>query len=292
MAIKLFRSNEVGAPQLGSSGVGDLLTILRACLVEGFGSRTPVGWTMPYSDLPNKIACFKSVTGDTLRLDDSIDYRWASATGFASMTDLDTGVEQYPSPSQLGVDNHFRVFKRYDQSLSSDEWAVIADDNFFYFINFKTDGAQNYPSGFFFGEYVSANPSFTSNFILTGELTSKTSTSTSHSFYALYSNSVNYYARRNYQESVNPAKLRLSWETISWDNPNPFTGGLELELVKLRSDTSPFVRYGNLPNHWRIRGSSNLEYQGGENFTVDGRHYLILSYTSSAFAIEYEDNTG
>lgn len=289
MTVRLFRSNESGAPQLSSTTPGDLLTILRACLVEGFGSRTPAGWTMPFSDLPNKKACFKSVSGDTLRLDDSLDYRWAAVTGFKTMTSLNVGTEEYPNLDQLGAGNHYRVSKRYDSTGTSGAWMVIASDNWFYFIGMQNDASFNYPSGFYFGEYDCLNPSFTENYILTGYKSTLASVTTTSTYTSLYSSS-EWFARRNYQNALLPTGLFFQLDLTSYLNPNPFTGSLELTKTPLRDNNSPFVKYGYLANHFRVCGSTRMGYKGGELFEIDTKKYAVIAYNSSAYAIEYDQD--
>ncbi len=296
MTVRLFRSSDIGAPQLSTSNDGSLLTILRACLVDGYGSggnvRTPAGWTMPFSDIPNGIACFKALNGDYLRLNDGLEYRWASALGFKAMSDKDTGTEQYPTNDQIGVGNQYRLFKRYNAANDYNGWFVIASENWFYFSQFNTTTSPNYPSAFFFGKYSCANPSFTENYLLTGYISAISSASMTVCYNALFSQSYGYYARRNYQNSIYPVPLNLNWNATGWDNPNPFTGSLELEAVQLRDQTSNFIRYGRLPNLSRISGASNMRYRGGETFSAAAKNYVVLAHTSAAFAIEFDVNVG
>ena len=291
MAVRLFRSTDASAPALSNSNAGSLITILRACLVEGFGTRTSAGWTMPFSDLPNNKAAFQSVSGDCIQIDDNSDYRWASALGFKTMSALDTGTEQYPNSDQVGAGNEYRVYKRYSSDVSTSNWAVIASDNWFYFINHQKTTSPSYPAGFFFGDYDCVNPSFTENNILTGYLVSQTDTSATLAHSSLYT-SQPWFARRNYQSAILPEVLRLHINALAWDSPNPFTGSLDMEKVYLRSENSPYVRYGSLPNHFRMLGSNNLGYRGGELFDIAGDKYIVLAYTSSAFAVKYDIDIG
>lgn len=288
MTVKLYRSNEVGAPAMGTSAAGDLLNIMRACLVEGFGSRTGAGWTMPFSDLPNKLACFKSVTGDTIRLDDSIDYRFASVLGFKTMSDLNTGIEQYPSNDQIPENQELRVQKRESTSSIYDGWMMIVSDNWFYFVGLHNAPNPTNACGFFFGEYESLNPSFTSNFMITGHMEAITSTSVSYSDDALYQVNQPWFARRNYQESVNPINIYNRWISQAYQQPNPFTGSLEFERVWLTDEAPLRIRYGYMSNMHRLLGNTNNGYIGGEMFTVDGKKYVMIATSTVAYAIEYD----
>lgn len=295
MTVRLYRSTDVGAPQLSTTNDGSMLSILRACLVEGYGSgaetRTPVGWTMPFSDLPNKKAVFQSVNGECIRIDDSIDYRWASAVGFKSMTSLDIGVEQYPSGDQIGSGYHSRVYKRYNTSAISGGWFVVAGDDFFYFINIYNSSSPTYPAGFFFGKYECINPSFTENYLLTQNIPLITDTSATNSYKSFYSSGTRI-ARRNYQNSEgSPTYLEYKFDNSNYVNPNPFTGSLELEKVRLTGG-SPYVEYGSMIGMYRIKGSDNKGYRGGETFTDGTYNYIVAAYTSDAYAIRYDVASG
>lgn len=293
MTVRLFKSSETGAPQLGNSTSGDLLTILRACLVEGFGSRTAAGWTMPFSDLPNKIACFKSATGDTLRLDDSIHYQYASGLGFKTMSDLNTGTEQYPNSDFLGDENvnHWRLQKRYGTASQYDPWFVVASEDWFYFVQWVNSTTQSYPSGFYFGEFESSNPAQPEPYIITGRKEIIATLNVHKSYYGLW-RAEEYWTRRNYQDSTSPATAYNYWDDFNWANPNPTTGNLELIQPNLRTSVAPYVRLGNLYNRHQVRGGATPDYRGGETFTVDARNYVMAKYSSVCWAIEYDVDVG
>jgi hypothetical protein len=291
MTVRVFQSTDNGAPVLGTTNDGSLITILRACLIDGYGSRTPQGWSMPFSDLPNKIACFQSVSGDTLRVDDSLDYRWATVTAFKTMTDVNTGTEEYPNSVQLGTGREYRAYKRYNNSSAYTGWILISSDNWFYFYNIHNSVNNTTPSGFFFGEYKCLNPSFAENYLLTGVPQSVGSASTSGSDDGLFHTSGQYYVRRNYQNAENPVELTHDVDTKDFVNPNPFTGSLELTKPDLRTTSTPLIRYGYFPNLWKVRGNNN-GYIGGEKFSIDNKNYIIISNRENAFAIEYNIHNG
>ena len=55
--VTVYRSTDTGAPQLTGTA-GSLKTVLKACLVEGYGSQPALGWEMKYED--NTTGVFKS----------------------------------------------------------------------------------------------------------------------------------------------------------------------------------------------------------------------------------------
>lgn len=54
--VTVYRSTDNGAPQL-TNAAGSLKTVLKACLIEGYGSQPSLGWEMPFED--NTTAVFK-----------------------------------------------------------------------------------------------------------------------------------------------------------------------------------------------------------------------------------------
>lgn len=48
MAVKVYRSTDTSAPVLNGS-VGTFINVLDACLVNGYGDKTSMGWTKEYS---------------------------------------------------------------------------------------------------------------------------------------------------------------------------------------------------------------------------------------------------
>lgn len=290
MTVRLYQSKDVGAPELSSTTAGSLVTILRACLVDGYGTRTPQGWLMPFSDLPNNVACFKPASiGDTIRVDDGIDYRYAQCRGYATMSDLNTGTEMYPSLGNV-IETSFKQWKRGDANVLKDGWMVVAGDNWFYFINH--DDSYSYPAGFYFGAYDCVNASFANNYIINGYYGSA-NPSVSYADDGLYVAGVKkWWARRNYQDSANPVNLDHYWSAQNYANPNPFNGSLEFMECELRSYSAPIVRYGKLMNHTRLNAGSRLDQDFGNKFVSNLRNYVIYAAATSAFAIEFDEDAG
>ena len=47
MPVTVYRSTDAGAPLLTNSN-GSLIAVLKACLVDGYGSKASAGWTAPF----------------------------------------------------------------------------------------------------------------------------------------------------------------------------------------------------------------------------------------------------
>ncbi len=133
MTVRLYRSGEAGAPQLGS--LGSISSIFKACLATGFGSRTPAGWSVAFEDQQNyKIALQQGgASGRFLRIDNSEDYRFARVNGFATMSDIDTGTEGlFDENTYDGSPGGF--FPGGSSSISDIRWTLIADERNVYFL--------------------------------------------------------------------------------------------------------------------------------------------------------------
>lgn len=122
----IYNSLDASAPQL-TIAAGTLKTILKACLVTGYGDKAAAGWEIAWADdVANKIA-FRSKnptsTKSVLLVDDNAA---ASATvtaynGWDSATNTGTG--QFAT-------GYF--VKQWAINITKPNWVVVATDKFFY----------------------------------------------------------------------------------------------------------------------------------------------------------------
>jgi len=295
MVAKLYSYDDVGAPQLSGANDGSLLNILRGCLVDGYGTRTSAGWTMPFSDLPNRIGCFKPNNLDTVhfRLDDNYDYRWARASAFGAMTDANTGENEFPTLDMYGlaVNYQFTVSKCQSATVEDLQWRVLADDDWFYF--FAPD--TNYPAGFFFGRYDCLDDTFPNPYVITTDANTGTQTSSScdDSFFDFSSV---YPAFLNTHHNVNQVSTAYLNSNYFSDflNPNHLTGEILMEKIDVSNRTNDRVLMGSLPNISRGSGTSL-----GSNFAISGTKlvlnsisFICLSTSSTTWFFEYDQDVG
>ncbi len=98
MPVKVFSSEDTDAPQL--TGLpGEIKTIYKGCLINGYGSTTPQpGWEMPFED--NDKAVFRSTNPQSphsYRMNNNLAYG-GTLGAYYSMTDVDTG-DAWNTPS-------------------------------------------------------------------------------------------------------------------------------------------------------------------------------------------------
>lgn len=162
MSITIYQSTDTDAPIL-TGQAGALKTLLKACLVAGYGTTPGKGWTLAFEDT-NKIALKSSATGASgcvLRIDDS-NTGYAALAGYHAMTDIDTGTGAFGNINQ-------RIRKWYQGSATAAKaWTVIASDAGVYvFTQFKY--GQTFHDVFFFGDFTSFVPSDNFNCLLAGD---------------------------------------------------------------------------------------------------------------------------
>jgi hypothetical protein len=170
----LFKSTDAGAPVLTSTA-GSLIDVLDACLVSGYGSKAPLGWTKPFSDAPAKIGVYRNNptvgSGCFVRVHDNNlegSTNKYSLRMFASMTDAYVGIDAMPADD---VNNNYKSI--YNVTLPDGiPWMLIGDNRGFYLI---TD--PYYPSAtvvehrdlvfvVYVGDYVSLMPKYKKGYCL------------------------------------------------------------------------------------------------------------------------------
>jgi hypothetical protein len=295
MTIRLYSSLDVGAPQMGIAGGGDMIDVLRGCLVTGYGTRTPQGWTMPFSDLPNNKACFQGVSGlgDYIRVNDNYDYRWCEVNGFATMSSVDVGTGMYPNNSvDLPLNNVFKFYKRGLTTSDFDNWFLLSDDEWFYY--FGIDKAQNYPSCGFFGKYECVSDVYSAPYAIGGieELTTQASYS-SYGWHGFLGKNEMWQRRNEWDDIDRPTELIREWEVFNYIQPNPLDGKLYFEKVDIRDvSNAPYVRWGQMPNYFRMLISDDDVFATGMRFQINTKNYVIFSRSTDVVAFQYDLDAG
>lgn len=153
-APTIYRSSDTSAPSL-SGTAGSLISVLDACLVNGYGSKTAAGWTKPYSGT-NK-AVYRQAAGNQfyLDVDDSAagtgGAKEAGIRAYEAMTAVGTGTNPFPTVAQQATPNG-RKSATADSTTRG--WIVFADDRTFYMFVLTGDSAGSYFS-FGFGDIYS-----------------------------------------------------------------------------------------------------------------------------------------
>lgn len=93
--VTVFSASDAGAPAL-TDGIGSLKTLLKACLVTGYGSKQGLGWQMAFESTDKNSAAFKSAdptaSGFYFKIDNSTTGT-AKLSAYQAMTDINTGTK-------------------------------------------------------------------------------------------------------------------------------------------------------------------------------------------------------
>lgn len=132
----LYDSTQTSAPVLTAAS-GSLIGVLDACLVSGFGSMSPAGWSKPFSTAV-KAVYRQGASGFYLRIvDDALATtlsgagRDATFRGYETMSDVDTGTNSFPTSGQY-TDSANSVRKSNTNDATARPWWIYADSRTFY----------------------------------------------------------------------------------------------------------------------------------------------------------------
>jgi hypothetical protein len=109
MTVRVYYSTDASAPIL-SGTPGSMITLLDACLVNGYGSKVGSGWSKMFSSGSIKAAYKQGIGSNSmyLRVDDTgsgvgfgpYGPRHTRVAGYTAMTDIDNGANQFPNERQ------------------------------------------------------------------------------------------------------------------------------------------------------------------------------------------------
>lgn len=162
LPVTVYRWDDVGAPQLSEGKPSEFINIIEKCLVSGYGSKLPLGWTLAFSSATAKM--FKNATTDggiggyvkLERTGDDATYSTIKITGCVSATSITAMTNQ-------GF--YFTIYTEPDVL----KWVVIGTKHGFYFITGRTvvEFGTYYCPSFFAGQVESIYPNDVNNFIAT-----------------------------------------------------------------------------------------------------------------------------
>lgn len=143
----IYSSEDASGPGPMTGWSGSLITVLDACLVDGYAGKAAAGWTHPIAnsasiDGTDVYACYKQPSGSglTLFINDHSPHgaalgKEAWATGWENMTSLGSptasvgeGTGQFPIPAQLLTTGHTVMRKSAtSDNTNGRQWMIAAD---------------------------------------------------------------------------------------------------------------------------------------------------------------------
>ncbi|QZI85842.1 hypothetical protein CPT_Suso_039 [Stenotrophomonas phage Suso] len=162
MTVRFYSSADAGAPAVRGNTAGDMINVFDKCLVAGYGSKSPAGWSKPFTG--TNVAVFKTGAGSRgmhLRMSEPVSagsYAKADVAGFETMSDVNTGTGRFPSANTLPDGVYW--YKKYSGAADADprQWWLVANESFVIFM------IQTYPSSF------ASNPGYYSEMYCFGDL--------------------------------------------------------------------------------------------------------------------------
>ena len=163
--MQKYSSADAGAPQLTITSHGTMNAVLKAVLVDGYGSRAGAGWTAAFTGA-NLLALQQGAGGNGRILrcfDGSYDastMRRIYLRGYESMTAISTGTGPFPTTGQLtgnGASALYGYLNAADTPAVA--WECYATSSFFHmFISWVGGGVTTYREWFGFGTFESLKP--------------------------------------------------------------------------------------------------------------------------------------
>lgn len=164
----LYRHDDASAPVL-TGQAGSLIALLDAILVNGYGAKAAAGWTKPFSGT-NKAVYRNAGTQTYFRIDDTNAAFGAlpvcEIIGFVTMSDVDTGTGQFPTPTQISTraENRKMITKSSTDDATAIPWVALATSRaIIIHTDWQRTASRENGHWHMFGDYKSFVPSDTSN---------------------------------------------------------------------------------------------------------------------------------
>jgi hypothetical protein len=247
---RVFKSTDANAPRFALSA-GQFKNMLKAVLVDGYGTTPSLGWTLEYES--GNIAVFRMKGGTRyyLRLDDNNNINGTEyANGFSAfktMDSLNTGTERVPS---LGI-SQFWFRKRYGGTANV-PWMVIGDDAGFIlliqnqYVSNPNSIAEILWSANYFGDYVPFDVRNKWNFCILGSFNVSNSNCGLHKHGPL--STTNHVVQRDHSFKKGSAYCGITsfvYTTYFGQSSASMTGGIGTAGCKIAGTfyTSPVILY-------------------------------------------------
>jgi hypothetical protein len=175
----MYSASDTAAPVMSGSS-GSLNNLLHKCLVQGYGSKLPVGWSLAYSSASSGnmvLATFRQGTG-------SMNYLYVNDNGPGAGGTTEARITGYPwictvcgtGSNPFPTGSAMTVARKSANIATVRNWRFFADSSSFYsFIQTDTAGTWQ---GFSFGDLYMppALPISTSQALIVGKVVENTTT--------------------------------------------------------------------------------------------------------------------
>jgi hypothetical protein len=138
LPVTMYRGADLGAPIIRPTSVADWLIILKACLVDGYGTKAALGWTLEFEDVGTGKAVFKNKMSDG-----------GSGGAFQYEPNVDPILGQITCANEiLGLDNFvkkvgYRCIVTSTSASAVEGWMIIGTSRGFWLIQEIGDTGGN-----------------------------------------------------------------------------------------------------------------------------------------------------
>jgi hypothetical protein len=156
--VRVYKSTDASAPSLDGTA-GSLITVLDACLVNGYGTQPSAGWSKAFS--ASNQATYKGGSGvqHFFHVDDNSPNvtaagKEAQFRGSETATAFQTGTGFFPTTAQIALGAGLVIRKSTTATSTARAWVIVADDRTCHIFVLTGDTASVY-MGAMFGEFYS-----------------------------------------------------------------------------------------------------------------------------------------
>lgn len=303
MTVNVYKSTDASAPNVLAGTIGTLITVLDACLVNGYGAKAAAGWTKAYSG--TNLAAYRQGASSGLlqhylRIDDSLLAVQAKAVGYEDMSDVNTGTGPFPTSGQLAAGTYFPKSLTADTTVRP--WMIVATNRAFYLYvhHDETDitSSSSYKLMAFFGDITSYKSGDQYNCMILGNSASGVASNNFANTSANLATQLNgHYLARSYTQTggaIQVAKIidymRNGGDanigaapTTPTPYPDPMTGGMLLAPIYVTEGiTSRATVRGVMPGLWaplhNLPGNHWDTFSGSGAFA--GKTFILLDATN------------
>lgn len=297
----VYRWDDDGAPIM-TGEAGSFVNVLKACLVNGYGTKPAAGWTLEYDNVDNTSAAFRNnpITGTGFFF--SVEGQYSNSNvhivqGYETMSALATGIGPFRDPTV----NQYFITATTSNSVPR-IWILVADDRAFYFMSYvytdATNGADDLTVGsnycctpLFFGDIESLLDDDPYGCALITSNTASTAVGTplvnaSHADVAVTINNSKVIARH-----LNGLNVISTFNILNCAGPidDARTGdgglardnGLLIAQQPFITDSESFTIRGKLPGFYHM-GHNYDEFGPFEIVTIGGKTLMALRGCGSA----------
>lgn len=229
LPVTVYRWDDAGAPQL-TSGIkpSELINVLKKCLVDGYGAKTGLGWSIPFEDA----GTFKIVFRNSTNVGSGGFVQFWSSSGTDSVS---SGLLFKCARSMSAIDafigDGFRSALKSQNSLSLTHWILIGTSTGFYFSLMGTGttySAKNGNNCTFIGDFDSFFNNDPSRFIANTSSADSNSFKDISEFSAIYSKiyatdgsllNALYYSNSLHPNAANSATYTSNLDNVSMGIP-------------------------------------------------------------------------